>query len=94
MSNVIKIKEINPVSFGAPPRSKLGIDLNNNVYIVKNIKSRIIMKEGEKILNLAKKIKTKKTTKIYLATTAPICSKTKAYLEENQIKAVFNYIVK
>jgi hypothetical protein len=90
MSKIIKIKEINPVSFGAPPRSKLGIDLNNNVYIVKNIKSRIIMKEGEKILNLAKKIK----TKIYLATTAPICSKTKAYLEENQIKAVFNYIVK
>ena len=68
MSKIIKIKEINPVSFGAPPRSKLGIDLNNNVYIVKNIKSRIIMKEGEKILNLAKKIKTKKTTKIYLAT--------------------------
>ena len=38
-------------------------------------------------------IQAQKNTKKYLATTAPVCSKTKKYLEENQIKTVFNYII-
>ena len=81
------------MSVGAPPRSKLAIDLNKNVYIIKNIKSRIIMKDGMKIVDIAKSIQVQKNTKKYLATKAPVCSKTKKYLEENQIKTVFNYIV-
>lgn len=93
MNNIIKLKEINPRSVGAPPRSKLAIDLNKNIYIIKNVKSRIIMKDGMKIVDIAKSINTQKSTKKYLATTAPICSKTKRYLEENQIKMVFDYIV-
>ena len=93
MNNIIKLKEINPLTVGAPPRSKLAIDLNKNIYIVKNIKSRIIMKDGIKIVDIAKSIKAQKNTKKFLATTAPVCSKTKRHLEENQIKTVFNYIV-
>ena len=93
MNNIIKLKEINPLTVGAPPRSKLAIDLNKNIYIVKNIKSRIIMKDGMKIVDIAKSIQAQKSTKKYLATTAPVCSKTKKHLEENQIKTVFNYIV-
>ena len=93
MNNIIKLKEINPRSVGAPPRSKLAIDLNKNIYIVKNIKSRIIMKDGMKIVDIANSIQAPKNTKKYLATTAPVCSKTKKYLEENQIKMVFNYII-
>ena len=93
MNNIITLKEINPLSVGAPPRSKLAIDLNKNVYIIKNINSRIIMKDGMKIVDIAKSIQVQKNTKKYLATTAPVCSKTKKYLEENQIKTVFNYIV-
>jgi hypothetical protein len=51
------------------------------------------MKDGMKIVDIAKSIQVQKNTKKYLATTAPVCSKTKKYLEENQIKTVFNYIV-
>ena len=69
------------------------VKLNKNIYIVKNIKSRIIMKDGMKIVDIAKSIQAQKSTKKYLATTAPVCSKTKKYLEENQIKTVFNYII-
>ena len=93
MNNIIKLKEINPLSVGGPARSKLAIDLNKNIYIVKNIKSRIIMKDGIKIVDIAKSIHAQKSTKKYLATTAPVCSKTKRFLEENQIKTVFNYII-
>jgi len=93
MNNIIKLKDIFPFTVGAPPRSKLAIDLNKNIYIVKNIKSRIIMKDGIKIVDIAKSIQAQKSTKKYLATTAPVCSKTKRYLEENQIKTVFSYIV-
>jgi len=93
MNNIIKLKEIIFLSIRRPPRSKLAIDLNKNIYIVKNIKSRIIMKDGIKIVDIAKSIQAQKSTKKFLATTAPVCSKTKRYLEENQIKTVFNYIV-
>ena len=52
------------------------------------------MKDGLKLLNLAKNIKTIKRASVFLATTAPVCSKTKKHLEENQIKITFDYIVK
>ena len=63
MNNIIKLIEINPLTVGAPPRSKLAIDLNKNIYIVKNIKSRIIMKDGIKIVDIAKSIQAQKSTK-------------------------------
>ena len=93
MSKEIILKEIDSKSVGAPTRSVIGQDNNNHLYIIKNIKSRIIMKDGMKIVDIAKSIQVQKNTKKYLATTAPVCSKTKKYLEENQIKTVFNYIV-
>ena len=51
------------------------------------------MKDGKKILDIAKKIKTKTKTGVFLATTAPVCSKTKAYLKENKIETVCDYTV-
>jgi len=88
------LKLIDPLTVGASKRSNVATDSDNNIYIVKNIKSRIIMKDGLKILALAKKIKTVKNATVSLATTAPVCSKTKKYLEENEIKITFDYIVK
>ena len=53
---------------------------------MKNRKSRIIMKDGHKILETARKIrKIEKSVKITLQTNAPMCSKTKRYLEKNVI---------
>ena len=94
MEKKIRLKTIDPINVGAPKRSNVATDNDNNIYIVKNIKSRIIMKDGLKLFDLAKKIKTVKNATVSLATTAPVCSKTKKYLEENEIKITSDYIVK
>lgn len=94
MEKKIRLKTIDPINVGAPKRSNVAMDNDNNIYIVKNIKSRIIMKDGLKLFDLAKKIKTVKNVTVSLATTAPVCSKTKKYLKKNKIKITSNYIVK
>ena len=94
MEKKISLKLIDPLTVGASKRSNIATDNDNNIYIVKNIKSRIIMKDGLKLFALAKKIKTVKNAPVFLATTAPVCSKTKKYLEENEIKITFDYTIK
>ena len=94
MEKKMRLKTIDPINVGAPKRSNVAMDNDNNIYIVKNIKSRIIMKDGLKLFALAKKIKNVKNATVFLATTALVCSKTKKYLEENEIKITFDYIVK
>ena len=93
MKNKINLSFINPSDLGLPARTKLAVDDRRTHYIIKNIKSRIIMKDGKKIVEIAKKIKTEINTNVFLATTAPICSKTKGYLKENKIVTIYNYIV-
>ena len=94
MGKKINLKKIDALTVGAPKRSNIATDNDKNIYIVKNIKSRIIMKDGLKLLDIAKNIKTVNSKTVILATTAPVCSKTKKYLEENKIKITFNYTVK
>ena len=94
MSKEIILKEINFKSVGAPTRSVIGQDNNNHLYIIKNIKSRIIMKDGYKIAEAVKQIKNKTNSSVSLATTAPICSKTTRFLNENDIKIIFDYVIK
>ena len=94
MEKKINLKKIDPLAVGAPKRSNIAMDNDKNIYIVKNIKSRIIMKDGLKLLAVAKNIKSVNSKTVILATTAPVCSKTKKYLEENGIKTAFNYTVK
>ncbi len=94
MSKEIILKEIDPKSVGVPSRSVIGEDRNNHFYIIKNIKSRIIMKHGHKIVETAKEIKNKTNSNVSLATTAPVCSKTIKFLNENDIKIIFDYVIK
>ena len=94
MSKKIILKEINPKDVGAPTRSIIGEDSSNHLYIIKNIKSRIIMKDGHKIVETVKQIKNKANNSVSLATTAPVCSKTTRFLNENDIKIIFDYIIK
>ena len=94
MSKEIILKEIDSKSVGAPTRSVIGQDDNNRLYIIKNIKSRIIMKDGYKIAEAVKQIKNKTNSSVSLATTAPICSKTTRFLNENDIKIIFDYVIK
>ena len=93
MSKKIILKEIDPKIIGAPSRSVVGEDSSNHIYIIKNIKSRIIMKDGHKIVETAKQIKDKTNTSVALATTAPVCSKTTRFLNEKDIKIIFDYII-
>ena len=94
MNKEIILKEIDSKSVGAPTRSVIGEDNSNHLYIIKNIKSRIIMKDGYKILETVKQIKNKTNSSVSLATTAPVCSKTIKFLNKNDIKIIFDYIMK
>ena len=88
-----KLKTVNADGLGLSNRIKLAVDSKDNHYIIKNIRSRIIMKTGEKIYEIANQIKSNTKGSVFLATTAPICSKTKKYLEEKKINIVSDYII-
>ena len=94
MKKEIILKKIDPEGVGAPQRTVIGEDSDNHFYIIKNIKSRIIMKDGHKIVGIVKQIKNKTNSSVSLATTAPICSKTTRFLNENDIKIIFDYVIK
>ena len=77
---------INPKNYNLSSRIILQEDILKKLFIVVRRKSRIIMKDGVRLLGISKKIKEKeKNRKTGVLTTAPICSKTKKYLEENGI---------
>ena len=87
----LKMVSANELSLSS--RIKIAIDNKDNHYIIKNVRSRIIMKTGEKIYEIANQIKSNTNGSVFLATTAPICSKTKKFLEEKKIYIVSNYII-
>tara|TARA_Y100000739_G_scaffold132276_1_gene114015 strand:+ start:199 stop:480 length:282 start_codon:yes stop_codon:yes gene_type:complete len=89
----IELKLIEPITVGVSSRIKIGVDINNNYYIVKNIKSRIIMKDGKKINETANTITKQTKRNVFLATTAPVCSKTTNYLNDKKIKIIYNYTI-
>ena len=88
-----ELKAISANRLGLSSRIKIAVDNKDNHYIVKNVRSRIIMKTGEKIYEIANQIKSNTKGSVFLATTAPICSKTKKYLEEKKINIISDYII-
>ena len=88
-----KLKMVSTNEFDLSSQIKIAVDNKDNHYIVKNVRSRIIMKTGEKIYEIANQIKSNTKGSVFLATTAPICSKTKKYLEEKKINIVSDYII-
>jgi len=88
-----KLKTVGANEFGLSSRIKIAVDSKDNHYIIKNVKSRIIMKTGQKINETTNQIKPNIIGAVFLATTAPVCSKTKNYLEEKKINIIFDYIV-
>ena len=72
--------------FDLPKRTQL-IQINaNTIGIIKKRKSRIIMKDGKQILDIAKMIrKVDSGISIVLIIQGPICSKTMKFLSENKI---------
>ena len=79
------MKKINPKKYNLSPRTIL-FKKKDSFIIIIDRKSRIIMKDGERLLKQAQQIKElEPTSKIKIATSAPICSKTKAYLGNQKI---------
>ena len=78
------MKKIDPTQYNLFPRVDLRQGKPNDIYIVINRKSRIIMKDGIKILEMVKKInKVDWNKRVSVLTSAPVCSKTKQFLLDN-----------
>ncbi len=81
-----KRKRVNPGEFGLHHTTVLERTGDDTFIMVMNRKSRIIMKDGNTILQKAEKIKKiKPKAKIIVETNAPVCSKTKAFLADKEI---------
>ncbi len=80
---------VDPKRFGLHVSTKIEQVGEKHFVIVINRKSRIIMKDGEKITAKAAMI-TKKVpgATVSLQTTAPVCSKTRAMLQDHNVKLV------
>ena len=81
------LKFIDPQKFGLAKRVKLCNAGKEGVDIIVERKSRLIMKDGIKIIATANQIKgSKKIKTVSLKTSAPVCSKTKSLLTKNNIE--------
>ena len=78
---------IDPLEFGLSPRTVLGQYFNNHLVLIKDRKSRVIMKDGKQIFEQIQLIKNyTPNSKVSLVTNAPVCSKTTAFLMERGIE--------
>ena len=78
-----KMKNIDPAKYNLPSRVKL-LGKDKRVFIVINRKSRIIMKDGHRIVKMARQI-TKDEREVSVLSSAPVCKKTRKFLLENHI---------
>lgn len=80
---------IDATVFGLSSRTKI-IKKGKGYYrIIKKRKSRIIMKDGQQLLEIANSIWNKeKNAKVDLLISGPICGKTIAFLEQNSIEII------
>ena len=79
------MKKIDPKLYGLHSRIILRKN-KKDIYIVIDRKSRIIMKDGHRILEIVKKIRDSETGKnVSVLSGAPVCSKTQKFLTENNI---------
>jgi len=86
---VFSLEKVDPRSYGLPPRTVLKRRGTDRVAIVMDRKSRIIMADGRKILDRAKTIwDADGSLTVDLVTSAPVCSKTTRFLEDNGIAVI------
>ena len=80
------MKKLNPALYGLKSRINLFKNSKKEFFIVVDRKSRIIMKDGLRIIEIAQKVRQiDGQKKIGLLTSAPVCSKTKSFLSQNDI---------
>ena len=84
--NSTKNPSINPLDYDLPSRTILEASGKNNIYIVINRKSRLIMADANKILDKVLKIKAKnRKLNVGVKTNAPVCSKSIEFYKNNNI---------
>ncbi len=80
-------KTIDPKQYGLPPKTVIEQIRKHHLAIVISRKSRVIMSDGRTILQKANRIREQQPrTKISLRISAPLCCKTKHFLEEHGIE--------
>ena len=80
---------VNPKTYNLSSRIKLLQDSAGSLFIVIDRKSRIIMKDGIRVVKIVEHIKeVNQNKKISLLTSAPVCSKTKVLLLKNNISVL------
>ena len=81
-------ESILPTDFGLSNRVNIQLD-GNSIIIVKQRKTRIIMKDSKQLLEIANKIWNKKPDiKIKILISGPICSKSIKFLADNGIEVI------
>ena len=78
------MQKIEPHLYGLSARTNL-VQIDNSIGILIDRKSRIIMKDGHRIVKQAQAIQIKENKPVILITSAQVCSKTKQYLSANNI---------
>jgi len=79
-------KQVDPKSYGLPPRTVLFKKKPDKFILVINRKSRVILKDAHLILKKAEKLKKEvPNASVSLETNAPVCSKSMRLLTENGI---------
>ena len=80
------MKNIDPKRYNLSSRTILRQIGKNNISIIINRKSRIIMKDGQRIMEQAQAIhRINSNMIITVLTSAPVCSKTRSFLLEKNI---------
>ena len=78
--------KLDPKKYGLSTRAVLIENDQNEIIISINRKSRIIMKDGIKIVDQVHQIQRQEKKTISVKTNAPVCSKTKQFLQKKGIE--------
>ncbi|NOZ75739.1 MAG: hypothetical protein GXO90_10300 [FCB group bacterium] len=78
--------DLNPQDVGLSKRIRLVKNNAGHIALVLDRKSRVILKDGERILRIAAAVRSRwPEAQFSLITTAPVCSKTTHLLETHRI---------
>jgi len=77
--------KLDPKKYGLSKKVVLTENEQKEIIISLDRKSRIIMKDGIRIVNQARQIRRQEQKTISVKTSAPVCSKTKQYLQKKGI---------
>ncbi len=80
------MKKIDPKRYSLSPRLNLQQNKLNELFIIIDRKSRVVMKDAHRILEMVNRIQSiEKDRYVSVLTSAPVCSKTRTFLSDNSI---------